>query len=204
MARSKTADAPAEDNPTPETPGGKRVRKDRPPLDFAIMTVGTIDPGIEMAKARRRRTDADPELAQVLTIVEAAYDGWLEAGSPLDWNNQPGTYVTVPKIQQETAEWQIRRAGQRLGLKIRFGRPEVDDEDQTATVVFTATDRNSSVNDDDDKDESGDVKYEFHDEGTTYCTNLPEHDDTWHDKANFAEGGVHFHPGADEPVEYPV
>lgn len=122
--------------------GTKRVVKVRPPINFAKVTATRVE-GIEMARMRPTRGERDDEQKQVDKLVEAAWNEWRSAGSPVKWEDQPGTFLSVPQAQLETLQWRVRRAGTFMALKIRFGRIETvkGTDGVYSQVVFVATDR---------------------------------------------------------------
>jgi hypothetical protein len=119
--------------------GSKRVTKVRPALDFNALTVAKVAPE-QMSQYRPTRGERDPEQRQVDSIVKSAWDAWVAAGKPEAWDEQPGTYLSVPEAHAETLKWRVGRSGSFYDLRIRFGRTEIEERDdgKFAVVVFTA------------------------------------------------------------------
>jgi hypothetical protein len=127
--------------------GSKRTAKVLVPLDFSKITVAKVAPGAEMAAHRPTRGDRDAEQKQIDQLVRAGWDAWDEVGRPTDWEDQPGTYLSVPDEVVETVKTRVTRAGQFYKMSVRFGR--IESTDGYSTVVFVVTNAKTRAKDDD-------------------------------------------------------
>jgi hypothetical protein len=136
--------------------GSKRTAKVLAPLDFSKITVAKVAPGAEMAAHRPTRGERDAEQRQIDALVKAGWEAWDELDRPDSWEDQPGTYLSVPDAVVETVKTRVTRAGQFYKMSIRFGR--IESTDGYSTVVFVVTDakkrdKNDESADDDSPEE---------------------------------------------------
>ena len=142
----------------PPAKGSKRVTKTRKPVTLSAMQTGSVEPTL-MGRYRRTRGERDEQQKAFDAMVDLAWREWIDAGKPEDWNEQPGTFFTVPADELETAQYLVYRAGRYYHLKIRFGRVETEvgeDGATYATAVFTATDFPAGESEPPDEDDDND------------------------------------------------
>ena len=140
-ARTTPRGTPATTRETPKRgrPKGSEA-KVRPPLDVAAIEVRKADQDTMRAFRKQRDTrKSDKEQQMIDRLVAQAYDQWVTAGKPEEWEEKNGLYVKLPEDQLETLTWRVHRAGTFFNMSVRFG--DVKTEEGYSETVFTATDK---------------------------------------------------------------
>jgi hypothetical protein len=146
--------------------GSTRTVKTRPPVNLAKLTTGIMPPE-SMGRMRATKGDRDEQQLAFDKIVDLAWQEWDAAGRPTEWTEIPGTWLTVPEADVDSAKYLVQRAGRHYHFRIRFGRVEVSEQDgeRYSTFVFVATNF-PPKGEESEESEEGDESYEDEDEGT--------------------------------------
>lgn len=145
-----TPPAPPAAPATPKTRGRKPGTKSKElVLDLDGLVVRPVTNPQEMAKARRIRGERSDAQKRLDAMVEQAWKDWKAAGEPTEWPKMPGVELTIAESRFESLQAGVRKAGQYLDLRVRFGKVKKDGNGNVE-VVFVVTDKLNGSNEDSD------------------------------------------------------
>jgi len=108
-----------------------------PPLDLSEASLSLVAPAIVAERSKTRAVKERSKDQMTLdSLVQKAYDKWVEAGRPEKFSDRPGGAIRVPEDQLLRVTKALHMSGSFLNMSVRFGNTVV--ADGYAEVVFTA------------------------------------------------------------------
>jgi hypothetical protein len=141
---------PAKATPAKATPAktttAKKPRVPKALVPLSNVSVGTFASRTELANHRPGK-DRDADQQQVDKIVAQAYQRWIDAGRPTEWmdSQDAALWIEVSTPEVETLTTRIRRGGNHLKLKIRFGKETKNGSMTRLAFIASEPDRNAST-----------------------------------------------------------